>query len=552
MSVMLRTQRNGALRPFWYGEYKEAGRRKVINLGVKWNGTPPASGSLLEPGDKSFETSREKAEATLERFRDEAARKGNAAHLVERLIEAKTGRRMEHVRLDNLADHWLASPKGRRVSNQHAAEVKACIMRFCAFMGTRNSNAAFVYEVTQSDAVAYIEALRTRLTPRTTRKHAGFLQAAFKQSLPEGARNPFEGLASREPNGDQTMHRVPFTAAELQAILATADNDEMMRDLITAAACTGMRRGDVCRLRWTAVDMTGDMLNVKTSKTGAGVEIPIFDPLRLVLKSRNDNGSEFVFPEAAAMIEANPTGLTYRFKRIIALALGLAEATETETKKETVDGAEIEAEGVAAIEANTPDGPRRTRILEAFKRYCAGQTYRQIEKESGIPRGVVSVDLRAVEDWVGKCFVRSQRGPDMRRVAARVTRVERDHGMLAASVRDWHALRATWVTLALSAGVPMELVRRVTGHATVEVVLKHYFRPDREQFRAALTGALPEVLTGKAEIGKAESRNGDGGKRQEVSGKGGDLVALAGKVAAGTATKAETARFKKLAAGVSG
>jgi len=42
----------------------------------------------------------------------------------------------------------------------------------------------------------------------------------------------------------------------------------------------------------------------------------------------------------------------------------------------------------------------------------------------------------------------------------------------------------------------MELVRRVTGHATVEVVLKHYFRPDREQFRAALTDALPDVLTG--------------------------------------------------------
>ena len=40
------------------------------------------------------------------------------------------------------------------------------------------------------------------------------------------------------------------------------------------------------------------------------------------------------------------------------------------------------------------------------------------------------------------------------------------------------------------------VVRRVTGHATVDVVLKHYFRPDREQFRAALAGALPDVLTG--------------------------------------------------------
>ncbi len=53
--------------------------------------------------------------------------------------------------------------------------------------------------------------------------------------------------------------------------------------------------------------------------------------------------------------------------------------------------------------------------------------------------------------------------------------------------------------MALSAGVPMELVRRVTGHSTVEVVLKHYFRPGREAFRASLGKALPKLLTGGEE-----------------------------------------------------
>ena len=53
--------------------------------------------------------------------------------------------------------------------------------------------------------------------------------------------------------------------------------------------------------------------------------------------------------------------------------------------------------------------------------------------------------------------------------------------------------------MALSAGVPMELVRRVTGHSTVEVVLKHYFRPKREEFRRALESSLPKALTGGIE-----------------------------------------------------
>ncbi len=139
---------------------------------------------------------------------------------------------------------------------------------------------------------------------------------------------------------------------------------------------------------------------------------------------------------------------------------------------------------------------------------------------------------------------------DIKSAMARVSRIDRETGQRAASVRDWHTLRATWVTLALSAGVPVELVRRVTGHATVEVVLKHYFRPDREQFKAALTGALPEVLTGKVENQKPKVELVKGrGNRKAASGKD-ELVVLAGKVTAGTATKADMARFKKLAAGV--
>lgn len=88
--------------------------------------------------------------------------------------------------------------------------------------------------------------------------------------------------------------------------------------------------------------------------------------------------------------------------------------------------------------------------------------------------------------------------------------------------------------MALSAGVPVELVRRVTGHATVEVVLKHYVRPDREQFKAALAGAMPKVLTGK----KVRMKPAE------------ELAALAAKLAAGQATDADKERLRKLAAKV--
>jgi integrase len=68
-----------------------------------------------------------------------------------------------------------------------------------------------------------------------------------------------------------------------------------------------------------------------------------------------------------------------------------------------------------------------------------------------------------------------------------------------ANLKGFHSLRTTWITMALTAGVPMELVRRVTGHSTVNVVLKHYFRPKREEFRHALETSLPQALTGGKE-----------------------------------------------------
>jgi integrase len=74
-----------------------------------------------------------------------------------------------------------------------------------------------------------------------------------------------------------------------------------------------------------------------------------------------------------------------------------------------------------------------------------------------------------------------------------------------ASVLDFHSLRTTWITEALSRGVPIETVKLISGHRTVEVVTTHYFRPGQEQVRAALEGALPRLLTNGNDDGKSKS-----------------------------------------------
>jgi integrase len=84
---------------------------------------------------------------------------------------------------------------------------------------------------------------------------------------------------------------------------------------------------------------------------------------------------------------------------------------------------------------------------------------------------------------------------------------DRQGGLRRASLRDFHSFRVTWVTLALTAGVPLELVQKVTGHRTTDIVLKHYFQPGREEFRRALQSAMPKLLTNGAMTPKEEILN---------------------------------------------
>ncbi|MGA3008557.1 MAG: integrase, partial [Opitutaceae bacterium] len=73
-------------------------------------------------------------------------------------------------------------------------------------------------------------------------------------------------------------------------------------------------------------------------------------------------------------------------------------------------------------------------------------------------------------------------------------------GLRRASIRDFHSFRVTWVTLALTAGVPLEIVKKVTGHRTAEIVMKHYFQPGQEDFRRTLASKLPAMLSGSIEL----------------------------------------------------
>jgi integrase len=486
----------------------------------------------LETGDAEFEESRRVAQKELDGHAADAGHKGRSEHLTERLIESKTGRKVQYARIADLPARWRGMGRKVRACESHLAHCDGYFRRFVEFMQKQNPKAVYLYEVTPEDATVFVDHELANLGPATAQYRIRMLAKSMSRFLPVGAVNPFaEFVGTRMNVAGSVVHRQPFTRDELQALLAVARSDTFMYPLIVTAACTGMRRGDVCGLRWKAVDLAAGMLTVKTSKTGKKAEIPIFAPLREVLVDRQSGGGEFVFPEAARMLRGSPQGLSWRFKRLVAASMDDGVSVDPAPR---VSPGEVEVEGLAAVNAQMVPGSRRDRILDTFRRYCAGESVRGIEKATGSARATVSADLHAVQDLIGKPFLPARQGGSLVAAVARLTRVSRVRGQRAASVRDWHALRTTYVTLALSAGVPVELVRRVTGHATVDIVLENYFRPDREQFKTALNLALPDVLTGDKSAAVPSSIK--------------ELQDLTAKVAGGTATEADRVRLRIVAA----
>lgn len=391
---------------------------------VKVAGNAPESQSLRDEGDKAFERSRAQANERLNQIIEEARRKHDSAHLVERIYEITTGEQIKSIALDDLPDEWQKIPRRRKPNERYAAQCRSTLARFAAFVRSQNPKADEISHVTRDIARAFMAAEESRrVTAKTWNDTLKLLRAAYKYLLPAGSINPFSSIPTRET---ETIFRKPFTPEELKAIVDAACEDHFIRPILITGMCTAMRQGDCCLLKWRDVDLARRFITVKTNKTGQTVSIPIFPMLYDELAARQPSEA-YVFPEQAKMYVENSDGITWRVRKVLAVA-GFKDVDENGENDQT--------------------------------------------DEAEIVRGEIHA--------------------------------ERKDGLRRASVRDFHSFRVTWVTLALTAGVPLELVQKATGHRTTDIVLQHYFQPGREEFQRALQSAMPKLLTNGHKTPKEE------------------------------------------------
>lgn len=421
MGVYLR-KRGDRIDPRWHGTFVVDGKRRVVALN-RWFGMPPAPGE--ETGDAKFERSRGEAVRLFKRLVDGETSAAEETVIEQKIFAARYGTKVGRVKLGELAARWDELPRGT-VTAKRAARVRSVLAKFVGWMGDKFPKVTEVGALLPRHFREFLaDVENTGCTPRTWNDYLDILRMVLGKV--DGQSKGFREYLLKLPKKmkeqrAQTVHRTPFTPAQLEAIFKTArETDPELYPLVVTAACTALRRGDVARLRWEDVDMETGLAKVGTSKTGEDVYLPIgkFPLLMDVLKKAEQErkGEEpFVFPRMAKQYGVDDKFFTRHLEKVLKLA--------------------------------------------------------GIEKTRAGGRGGGSRKIRA-------------------------------------SVGLWHAFRATFVTLALSSGVPVQTILAITGHTSEKTLFSFYDRRTVAAFREEMGkafSAMPLALAGRVESSPAKEK----------------------------------------------
>lgn len=490
---------------YWYGRWQENGLRYSKSTKVLVRG---------EPGSDDYEESRQEAEQALEELRAESRKRHHPEELVQRVHEIKFGTRIGSIALKQLAAEWVALPRPRPITANRARYGRAVIGRFVAFIQSEYPRVKEVAAVTQELAEAFMAAEDKRgISGRTYNAQLSLLRGAFERlRLRAGMiANPFRGnLVHRQTD---SIPRQPFSIEELERLFkAAAEKDPEIHDLVLLGACTALRLGDACCLKWIDVDLERRRIRVKTRKTGEPVTLPLFNRLEQALRARRRTGP-YVFPGlATAYINARWQIRTRLQEVFTAAALRrpkqntLTSVARAALDLDIPDEAAMRGQVMARLKAAGPElvsDRLKDTMVAVYDRYSSGESVADIARSLDISKGSVSNYIKRIETITGHPIIRREvEAIRLQQALASLPEVapapERrgGRGVKKVNPRGFHALRATFATTALSAGVPIEIVRMITGHTMTDTILKHYFNPQEGAMLAAVEAAMPAQLTG--------------------------------------------------------
>jgi integrase len=294
--------------PFWYAAFRGAdGKRKQ-----KSTGTKDRALALKIAGE--FEA---------------AAKKGRSGTLVESQVRKVFNEILESINSEpihfastrDFFEDWLRDKnesKRGRTGEKYASIVRG----FLRSIGARAKQT--LAAVSPADLRKWRSNLNSEgLSPATVNNNVKILASAFNRAIRLGylKDNPCNGLDPiRDEDKDQ---KDGFSPEQIRRLLEVTRGSDW-EGVILVGMSTGLRRGDLTNLTWGNIQTDGSgnaVIQVKTSKTGVGLMIPIHPDVRAWLRGRSLGvGKAPLFPSLAGKSGSGKSGISMQFNRIMAKA----------------------------------------------------------------------------------------------------------------------------------------------------------------------------------------------------------------------------------------
>jgi integrase len=145
-----------------------------------------------------------------------------------------------------------------------------------------------------------VDRLRVKLLkmrrPQTVRHILALLQRLMNFGVNKGL---CQGIGFRiEMPKVHNLKTEDLTSEQLSKLLKTIEEDPNIQaaNLMKMALFTGMRRGELFKLKWEDVDFERGFISIRDPKGGPGQKIPLNDGTREILENHPRTDSPFVFP----------------------------------------------------------------------------------------------------------------------------------------------------------------------------------------------------------------------------------------------------------------
>ena len=259
-----------------------------------------------------------------------------ARQLLAEIVRISTGEDMPAFTIRT----WLEEWKRRKcdvTAPATQARYSASVKAFLAWLSERAEKP--LESLTVSDVRSFRETLTSEgRTARTAQHYVRDIGSGLRTAVREGllTHNPASGLDPLEFT--DSVDRKPFVAAEVVKLIAAAPSADW-KGMVLLGLYTGLRLGDIAKLKWGMVDFNEGTLRLmpaKTKKKKRMICIPLHPEARQFLEGHPiaDDPDAPIFPSLASRRIDGNKGLSMTFVEIMTKA-GVSRGKSRIVKKES-------------------------------------------------------------------------------------------------------------------------------------------------------------------------------------------------------------------------